>query len=135
LISPGREAGFRGEYARNSQIRDEWMRRLCKPWDAPRCRFGDVMVVCFLIVQCLDGVFTYLGVRAWGPSIEANPIISSAVGAAGLGTGLMAAKLVAVACGILLHLRRVHNAIAFLTVAYVAAAILPWTALFLVARP
>jgi hypothetical protein len=39
-------------------------------------------------------------------------------------------KLVAVAFGIALHLRRVHNVVALLTAIYVAAAILPWTALF-----
>jgi hypothetical protein len=31
----------------------------------------------------------------------------------------------------LLHLRRVHNLVALLTVIYLAAAIVPWTALFL----
>ena len=88
-------------------------------------------VIGFLLVQFLDGGFTYLGVSFWGVGIEANPLVSSAVAAAGLGAGLAAAKLVAIGCGILLHLRRVHNLVALLTVVYVAAAILPWTALFL----
>jgi len=38
---------------------------------------------------------------------------------------------VAISFGILLHLRRVHNIVAALTAIYFAAAILPWTALFL----
>jgi hypothetical protein len=38
---------------------------------------------------------------------------------------------VAVSLGIALHLRRVHNVVALLTAIYLAAAILPWTALFL----
>jgi len=100
-------------------------------WQARPSRFGDVAVIGFLIVQFLDGAFTYLGVTMWGPGIEANPIVSSAVATAGLGAGLAAAKLVAIACGIVLHLRRVHNLVALLTMVYVAAAILPWTALFL----
>ena len=58
-------------------------------------RFGDVMVLGFLLVQCLDGVFTYLGVKTWGPAVEANPLVSSAIAAAGLGLGLVGAKLVA----------------------------------------
>ena len=82
-------------------------------------------------MQCLDGAFTYLGVSIWGLGIEANPLISSAVTAAGLAAGLTAAKLVAVMFGIALHLRRVHNLVALLTAIYFAAAILPWTALFL----
>ena len=49
----------------------------------------------------------------------------------GLAAGLGATKLVAVSCGILLHLCRVHNMVALLTALYVAVAIIPWTALFL----
>ena len=107
------------------------MGRLYKRWEVPRSMFGDLTVVGFLLVQCLDGVFTYLGVRLWGPMVEGNPIISSAIALAGPASGLAGAKLMAVGFGILLHLRRVHNLVAFLTVVYVAVAILPWTALFL----
>jgi len=49
----------------------------------------------------------------------------------GLGAGLVTVKLVAVSLGIVLHLRRVHNLVAVLTAIYLAAAILPWTALFI----
>ena len=89
------------------------------------------MVIAFLLVQCLDGVFTYLGVSMWGPGIEANPIVSSAMTAGGLAFGLGGAKLVAIAFGIVLHLRRVHNVVALLTAIYFTAAIVPWAALFL----
>ena len=107
------------------------MTHLYKRWDTPQCLFGDVAVLGFLVVQCLDGVFTYLGVKMWGLGIEANPLVSSAVATAGLGLGLAGAKLVAMGFGILLHLCRVHNLVALLTAIYVAAAIIPWTALFL----
>ena len=106
------------------------MTRLYQPWDAPSL-FGDIVVLGFLAVQCLDGIFTYLGVRMWGVNIEANPLISSAVSVAGLGAGLVATKLVATGLGIALHVRRVHTVLALLTAIYIAAAILPWTALFL----
>ena len=88
-------------------------------------------VICFLLVQGLDGAFTYLGVSTWGLAIEGNPLVSSAMSYAGWGAGLAGAKLVAVGFGILLHLHRVHNLVALLTAFYVAVAILPWTALFL----
>lgn len=107
------------------------MGRLYKRWDGPHSLFGDLVVVGFLCAQVLDGVFTYLGVRLWGPGIEANPLVSSAVAAAGLGTGLIAVKLTAIGFGILLHLRRVHNLVALLTAIYFAIAILPWAAIFL----
>jgi hypothetical protein len=105
---------------------------LYKRWDSPRSRFGDLMVIGFVLVQCLDGVFTYLGVTIWGPGIEANPLISGAMAAAGVLAALGGAKLMAIGLGILLHLRRVHNMVALLTAIYFAVAILPWTALFLI---
>jgi hypothetical protein len=107
------------------------MARLYKRWDEPRSMFGDLVVVGFVLVQCLDGVLTYLGVGIWGADIEANPLITSVMGVAGLAGGLAGAKLMAIGFGMLLHLRRVHNLIALLTVIYLAAAILPWAALFL----
>jgi len=88
-------------------------------------------VLAFLLVQCLDGAFTYLGLRTWGPGLEANPLVRSAVSFAGIGLGVAGAKLVAVSLGIVLHLRQVHGVVAMLTLVYVTAAILPWTALFL----
>ena len=89
------------------------------------------MVLGFVLVQCLDGAFTYLGVKTWGPEIEANPLVSSAMAFAGLGVGLAGTKLMAVALGIILHMRRTHVLVAILTAIYVAGAIVPWTALFL----
>ena len=94
-------------------------------------RFGDIAVVTFMVVQALDGILTYLGVHIWGPSVEANPLISSAVSFAGLGTGVAMAKLFAVGLGMVLHLRRDHGVVALLTAFYLAVAIVPWAMLFL----
>jgi hypothetical protein len=99
--------------------------------NATDCRFGDIAVVTFMVVQALDGVLTYLGVHIWGPSVEANPLISSAVSFAGAGAGLAGAKLFAVGLGMVLHLRRVHGVVALLTAFYLAVAIVPWAMLFL----
>jgi hypothetical protein len=100
-------------------------------WDNPRSRFGDFAMLAFFTAQVLDGIFTYVGVSVWGPTIEANPLVSSAVAVAGLGAGLTGVKAVAIGLGMLLHLRRLHNLVALLTAIYVATAILPWTAIFL----
>src|SRR5262245_34764059 len=94
-------------------------------------RFGDIAVVTFMVVQALDGILTYMGVHIWGPSVEANPLISSAVSFAGVGTGVAIAKLFAVGLGMILHLRRVHGVVALLTAFYLAVAIVPWAMLFL----
>jgi hypothetical protein len=99
--------------------------------DATNSRFGDIAVVTFMVVQALDGVLTYLGVHIWGPTVEANPLISSAVAFAGPGTGVAMAKLFAVGLGMVLHLRRVHGVVALLTAFYLAVAIVPWAMLFL----
>ena len=104
---------------------------LTKRWDDRRSRFGDLVVIGFLIVQALDGTFTYLGVRIWGLHIEANPLISAAAAAIGTAAALATAKLMAAGFGIALHLTRIHTLVAVLTTLYVALAILPWTALFL----
>lgn len=91
--------------------------------------FGNMAVIGFLLVQYLDGFYTYAGFAIWGVNIEANPLIRSTVGVVGPGTGLAVAKLVAIGFGMLLHLRGVHLAVAILTGVYVVLSILPWTAL------
>jgi uncharacterized membrane protein len=93
----------------------------------PRSRFGDFVLLVFLLAQCFDGVFTYVGVTAYGTAIEANPLIASLMVTFGHGTALMAAKAVAAALGIMLHLRQVHSAVAILSAFYIAVAIVPWS--------
>jgi hypothetical protein len=110
----------------------EW---LCRPWDAADDLYGNALVIGFMLVQCLDGMFTYIGIATFGSSIEANPLVSSAIAFAGPGAGLAAAKLLAAACGIVLHLLRVHGLVAALTAFYVIVAIIPWAGLFLATTP
>jgi hypothetical protein len=105
------------------------MTHLWKPWGPRRSRFGDTVVIAFLLVQALDGILTYLGVATYGPGVEGNPLVASLMHAMGEATGLVAAKGVAVTLGAILHLGRVHGLVALLTGIYVAAAILPWAAL------
>jgi hypothetical protein len=45
---------------------------------------------------------------------------------------LAGVKLIAVGLGIVLHHFRVHNIVALLTAIYIAAAIIPWMAMFLI---
>ena len=83
-------------------------------------------------MQCLDGVFTYLGVAHLGPDDRGQPAHQLGHGRRRRRSSASAArKLVAIGFGMLLHLRRVHNLVALLTAIYFAVAILPWTALFL----
>jgi hypothetical protein len=105
------------------------MNLLTKSWHSADDRFGNLAFVGFLVVQYLDGFYTYLGFSIWGLNIEANPLIRSAMAVVGPGTGLALAKLVAISFGMMLHLRRVHYAVAILTAIYVVLSIVPWTAL------
>jgi nitrate reductase gamma subunit len=88
--------------------------------------FGDVVVIVFLLAQCFDGVFTYVGVMSFGLSIEANPLIATLMTTFGHGVALTAAKMVAAALGICLHLRHIHSAVAVLAGFYIIVAIVPW---------
>lgn len=88
--------------------------------------FGDIVLVAFLLVQCLDGVFTYVGVSTFGLGIEANPVVAGLMTHLGHGPGLLSAKMMAAFLGICLHFREVHLAVAVLTGFYTAAALAPW---------
>jgi hypothetical protein len=98
-----------------------------KVWNQPdRSIFGDLVIVTFLLAQCFDGVFTYLGVLTYGIGIEANPIIATLMTAFGFGPALAGAKIVAGALGICLHLRQIHGAVALLSLFYLTVAVVPW---------
>lgn len=112
-----------------------WGTALPKVWKPSRTgspsRFGDVVLVLFLLAQGLDGVFTYIGVLTFGIGIEANPLIAGLIGHFGEGVGLLVAKSVAAGLGIALHIRHVHAAVALLAAFYIAVAIAPWSAILL----
>ena len=88
---------------------------------------GDLTFVLFAVTQLLDGLLTYIGVVTFGPAIEANPLIAWSVAGYGAATALIGSKLMALACGAVLHVATMHRTIALLTVLYVVTAIWPWT--------
>lgn len=94
-------------------------------------RFGDAVVVLFLLTQAADGVMTYVGVTTLGIHLEANPLLASLMHAFGRGAAVAAAKVVASGLGISLHLIGVHGILAVLTAIYLLAAVLPWAGLLL----
>jgi uncharacterized membrane protein len=98
---------------------------------AERSRFGDAVIVLFLLAQAADGVMTYVGVTTLGVHLEANPLLASLMTLFGQGIAVAAAKLVAAGLGISLHLIGVHRVLAVLTGVYLVAAVLPWAGLLL----
>jgi Domain of unknown function (DUF5658) len=98
-------------------------------WLRRSLTFGNLAIVAFLVVQALDGMFTYVGIVSYGPSVEGNPLLSWMMSALGAGPALAGAKFAASMFGIVLHLTAVHRTVALLAVLYVSAAILPWVEL------
>jgi hypothetical protein len=103
-----------------------------RPAPGPRLLPGDESLaeaiwIAFVVVQALDGAMTFIGMQAFGIHIEANPLIAWYVSMLGPALALCAVKLFAVACGIALYLTAQHKAIAALALAYLLAAVGPWT--------
>jgi len=92
-------------------------------------RFGNVVVIAFLIAQACDGVLTYIGVSTYGTRVEGNPLLGWLMDALGCAVGVAAAKATAGAFGIALHLVAVHRIVAALAAFYLVAAVLPWVTL------
>jgi uncharacterized membrane protein len=98
---------------------------------AERSRFGDAVIVLFLLAQAADGVMTYVGVSTLGVHLEANPLLALLMNLFGQGAAVATAKLVAAGLGISLHLLGVHRVLAVLTGVYLLAAVFPWIGLLL----
>lgn len=96
-------------------------------------RFGNAVVLVFVLAQALDGVLTYVGVSSVGHMTEGNPLVAGLVGSLGLGPALVSAKLWACGLGAALHLSGTHRLVALLAAVYFVAAIVPWTAILAVA--
>jgi len=121
-----------GREGRGRRIWSAWRSRVrLHRTAAERSRFGDAVIVLFLLAQAADGVMTYVGVTTLGVHLEANPLLASLMAAFGHGTALTGAKLVAAGLGISLHLIGTHRILAVLTGIYFFAALLPWAGLLL----
>jgi len=94
---------------------------------AASATFGKLALAVFLVMQCLDGVLTYLGVTAFGIAIEGNPIVAALMTHLGHGLGLLSAKAAAAALGVCLHLHEIHSVVALLAGFYLTVAVAPWT--------
>ena len=89
-----------------------------------------LVLLLFLVAQLWDGLFTYAAVHAYGIEAEGNQIISTWMTLVGPAPTIVAAKMLACACGLLLYMKGVHRTLALLTLIYAAAAIGPWLVIF-----
>jgi hypothetical protein len=97
-----------------------------KRWDVRRL-YGDVVWIAFVVVQAMDGLFTYVGMQLHGIAAEANPLIAWYAATYGITASVLFAKLFAALCGAVLHASARHQVLAVLTLTYSLVAIWPWT--------
>lgn len=90
-----------------------------------------LVLLLFLAAQAFDGIFTYVAVSAYGLAAEGNLLLATWMALIGPAPTLLGAKGLAAACGVFLYLRGVHRTLALLTVIYAAAAVGPWTLVYL----
>jgi len=80
----------------------------------------------FLVVQVLDGVLTYVGVRMLGVEAEGNMLLAAGMEAFGTPQTLFSAKLVACVCGYVLYRTAWYRPLAVAAGLYLGVAIVPW---------
>jgi len=85
------------------------------------------LLALFTAVQVLDAMLTRTGIHRFGTSIEANPLLALSFAHFGTVATLGAAKLFAIGCALVLHLRSHYLVLSVLTLFYVFGAIIPWS--------
>jgi hypothetical protein len=89
-------------------------------------RWRRLVLLLFIAFQGWDGLFTWVAVEAHGLAAEGNALLAGWMAMIGPTPTLLAAKLGAVAGGVLLYCRGVHIVLAGLTLLYTVGAIAPW---------
>jgi uncharacterized membrane protein len=120
----------------NSGVVSRWLR------DAPSgtgCADGigvrhanqaPIVLALFILTQVLDGALTYWGVSQFGLGVESNAWLASLMHAIGAAPALIAAKVLAVACGYVLFATTSFRVLAVATGWCLGFAVVPWLALF-----
>lgn len=84
------------------------------------------MLVIFIGAQFLDGTLTYWGVSHMGLGVEVNALLARLMHAFGAAPVLVGAKLLACACGLILHVNHRHRVLAAAAGTYIGVAVVPW---------
>ena len=88
-----------------------------------------IVLALFILPQVLDGALTYWGVTQFGIGIESNTYLASLMQAIGTAPALIAAKALAVACGIVLFSTTSFRVLAVATGWCLGFAVVPWLVL------
>ena len=83
----------------------------------------------FILTQVLDGALTYWGVSKFGLAVESNTWLVSLMESMGPGPALLAAKLLAVGCGVILFSTTSFRVLTVATGWCLGFAVVPWLVL------
>lgn len=88
-----------------------------------------IVLALFILTQVLDGALTYWGVTQFGIGIESNSYLASLMQSIGPAPALIAAKALAVACGVVLFSTTSFRVLAVATGWCLGFAVVPWLVL------
>ena len=89
-----------------------------------------IVLALFIVTQVLDGALTYWGVTKFGLGVESNAYLLGLMQSIGPGLALVAAKTLAVACGVVLFSTTSFRVLAVATGWCLGFAVVPWIVLF-----
>lgn len=89
-----------------------------------------LVLALFILTQVLDGALTYWGVTKFGVGVESNTYLLSLMQSIGTGPALLAAKVLAVGCGVVLFSTTSFRVLAVATGWCLGFAVVPWLVLF-----
>jgi hypothetical protein len=90
-----------------------------------------IVLAIFIVTQVLDGTLTYWGVSRFGVDIEFNSWLATLMTAIGPAPALLAAKMLACICGVVLFVTTSFRVLAVATGWCLGFAVVPWVALAL----
>ena len=89
-----------------------------------------IVLALFILTQVLDGALTYWGVTKFGLGVESNGYLLGLMQSIGTGPALIAAKALAVVCGVILFSTTSFRVLAVATGWCLGFAVVPWIVLF-----
>ena len=89
-----------------------------------------IVLAVFILTQVLDGALTYWGVTRFGLAVESNAYLLELMQSMGPAQALIAAKTLAVVCGLILFSTTSFRVLAVATGWCFGFAVVPWLVLF-----
>ena len=88
-----------------------------------------IVLAVFILTQMLDGALTYWGVTKFGLAVESNAYLLELMQSIGPAQALIAAKALAVVCGVILFSTTSFRVLAVATDWCLGFAVVPWLVL------